>query len=92
MKAFKVTFGITEKQGFTREGLKTAILNDLAEIKLSLISFAYVGGTCECVIEYKDFGAMLPYHQVVLGGIQGLAMKYPYIDIEGINPEFVEIQ
>ena len=91
MKAFKVTIGITEKQGFTTEGLKTAILNDLAEINLSLISFAYDNGTCECIIEYKNFGLMLPYHQIVLGGIHGLAMKYPYIDIDGIDPEFIEI-
>ena len=91
MKAFKVTINITEKQNFTKEGLKNAILNDLAELQLSLINFEYYNGTCECVIEYKDFGIVLPYHQLVLGGIQGLSIKYPHFDINSINPEFIEV-
>ncbi len=34
---------------------------------------------------------MLPYYQIVLGSIQGVALEYLHMDIVGINPEFVEI-
>lgn len=106
MNAFKVTIFFTEKDGFTKEGLLKTIQTDVSEIGLKLFAFDYQKDAekivldhvpvtqklskCECIIEHKEFGT-LPYHQLVLGGIQTVDKKYPYIDIYSINPEFVVI-
>ena len=46
---------------------------------------------CILTIEYKDFGVpMIPYHQVVLGGLSALTHKCPYIDLYSITPSFIE--
>ena len=106
MKAFKVTILFTEKEGFTEEGLLKAIQAEVNEIKLKLFAFDYKKDAeeisldfipvtkkfskCVCIIEHKEFGA-LPYHQIVLGGIQTIDKKYPYIDIHSIDPEFVDV-
>ncbi len=108
MQALKVNFQFKEKDGFTEIRLKDAIIKNLAEIGLSLLSFNYqkdgytvtddllpikiVYSVCECLIEYKSFGP-LPSYQIILGGIQTIPQEYPYFDIQGIDtPSVVEIK
>lgn len=107
MKAFKITILFAEKDGFTKEGLLKAIQADVNEIELKLYTFDYKKDAeeisldfipvtkkfskCECIIEHKEFGT-LPYYQIVLGGIQTIDKRYPYIDIHSIDPEFVDIK
>lgn len=106
MKAFKASITFTEKEGFTKEGLLEAIQSSLKEINLRLYSFDYKKDAeertldlfnitkkfskCECIIEYKNFSG-LPYHQIVLGGFSSINNEYPYIDIQSIDSEFVDI-
>jgi hypothetical protein len=47
---------------------------------------------CECIIEYKAISSAIPYHQLVLGGIQSLPQKYPYLDIKSIDPSIVNLK
>lgn len=107
MNAFKVEIQFEEKAGFTEEGLKNAIIENLAECKLKLLSYRYqkdghtealdffpiskTYSTCECLVELKSFGPAIPFHQIILGGIQGLPQEYPYFEIHGVNPSIVEI-
>jgi len=107
MNAFRMEIEFEEKTGFTEEGLKNAIIKNLAECQLKLLSFKYQkdGHTealdffpisktysiCECLVEVKSFGSTIPYHQIVLGGIQCLPQEYPYFEIHGIDPSMVEI-
>ena len=107
MNAFKMEIELEEKAGFTEEGLKDAIIKNLAECQLKLLSFKYQknGHTedsglfpinktysiCECLVAVKSFGPSIPFYQIVLGGIQGLPQEYPYFEIHGINPSMVEI-
>ena len=108
MKAFKVIMKFEELEGFTETWLKNAIINNLKECQLSLLSFDYqkdgytlacddilpskTYSVCECIIEYKSFG-ILPYHQIVLGGITPLPyQEYPYFDIFSIEPMMIDIQ
>ncbi|GEM_PF-4383232 len=108
MDAFKVIMKFEETAGFTQEGLKSAIQADLSEIGLKLIDFSYVNkginlcpevpalnkklSGCECIIEYKAISSAIPYHQLVLGGIQSLPQKYPYLDIKSIDPSIVNLK
>ena len=106
MKAFKVVMKFEEKAGFSEVGLKKAIQDDLSEIGLKLLNFSYACKAydsapdypafnkklsgCECIIEYKEFSCLLPYHQIVLGGLQGLSEKYPFYEINSIEPSVLE--
>ena len=107
MKAFKVVLSFEEKTGFTQEGLKVAIQNDLSEVGLRLLNFVYESlshdscpeypllnkklSSCECIIEHKSFSPMIPFYQIVLGGFQGISEKYPFIEINSIDPSEIEI-
>ena len=107
MNAFRIEIEFEEKDGFTEEGLKDAIIKNLAECQLKLLSFKYqkdgytedsdlfpiskTYSTCECLVAMKSFGPSIPFYQIVLGGIQSLPQEYPYFDIHGINPSMVEI-
>ena len=103
---FKVEMSLIEKEGFDSESLKEAIMLDLNEINLRLLGFEFESKSKDtCVeypslnkkvsvatlyIEYKDFNG-LPYHAIVLGGINTISSKYPNIDIWSITPSFIEI-
>ncbi len=41
MNAFRIEIEFEEKDGFTEEGLKDAIIKNLAECQLKLLSFKY---------------------------------------------------
>lgn len=63
---------------------------DAEEISLDFIPVTKKFSKCECIIEHKEF-EIIPYYQIVLGGIQIIDKKYPYIDIQSIDTEFVDI-
>ena len=106
MLVFKVEMSLLEKDGFDPESLKKAIILDLKEVDLKLLGFQFESNckdTCAefpnlnkkvsvatLFIEHKNFNG-LPYHAIVLGGLNTIQSKYPNLDIWSITPSFVEV-
>lgn len=100
MKVFKVELTIEEKENFNENMLKEALVKNFKEVNLKLLKFEYTKDAeellmkklsrCELIIEYKEFSVYLPYHQIVLGGINEVEKWTGLFKIHSAKPSLVE--